>query len=156
MAANTAETTSSEPEKSADELRAEMRQIRREMGRDVEVLVEHAERLMDWRYYVHRYPWATVGVAAFLGYYLVPQRTVVMPTDERTLERIAAKIPVMVKSVEPGKEEKKTTLFGSLINMGMNAALRAAQAYASQQLGKFVTERMTAPQQPPRQHAEMR
>lgn len=149
-------TTSSEPEtppKSAEQLRLEMKQIRRELGGNVEVLVENAERLMDWKYYAHRYPWAMVGVAAFLGYILVPSRTVVLPSDDRTLEKLAARMPVVVKHVEP--EKKKATWMGSLMNMALNAALRAGQAYLSQQVGKVLAVHAANQQQPqPHQPAE--
>jgi hypothetical protein len=145
MAGTVAVTT--DPEKQAEHLRQQMRQIRREMGEDVEELVVQAERLMDWRYYVQQYPWVMVGAAAAAGFFLVPRRTVTLPTDEQTLSRLAQRIPVMMPKPP---EAKKPTLFGSLLQMGTNLAMRAAMAYASQQAGKILGQQ--AAHQPSASH----
>jgi hypothetical protein len=122
-----------------------MRTIRRELGNDVEELVEHAERLMDWKYYVQRYPWASVGAAALLGYFLIPQRIVTLPTDEHTLARLADRLPVYTK---PSAEQKKKqqSMLGWLVSMGTGMAMRAAGAYLSQQLGKIVAQQSGMPE----------
>jgi len=142
-------TGTSDPPPQADRLRQEMRTIRRELGDDVEELVEHAERLMDWKYYVQRYPWACVGGAALLGYFLVPQRIVTLPTDEHTLSRLADRLPIHTKPAEPKKQQ---SMLGWLVSMGTGMALRAAGAYLTQQLGKIVAD-----QAPPARpsHAEV-
>ena len=142
-----AATTESPP--SADRLRQEMRTIRRDLGQEVEDLVEHAEQLMEWRYYVRRFPWASLGVAALLGYFVVPQRIVTLPPDERTLSRIVERLPLNGKPSEP----KKQSMFGWLLSMGTGMALRAASAYLSQQVGKVMAQQQ---QQYAPQHAEVR
>jgi len=129
-------TGTSDPPPQADRLRQEMRTIRRELGDDVEELVEHAERLMDWKYYVQRYPWACLGGAALLGYFLIPQRIVTLPTDEHTLSRLADRLPIHTKPAEP----KKQSMLGWLVSMGTGMALRAAGAYLTQQLGKIAAQ----------------
>lgn len=130
-----------EPQPAADRLRQEMRTIRRELGNDVEVLVGHAERLMDWRYYLQRFPWACVGAATLIGYFIVPQRIVTLPTDEHTLSRLAERLPIRTKPPEP----KKQTLLSWLISMGAGMALKAATGYLSQQFNKVVAQQ-SAPQ----------
>lgn len=129
-------TGTSDPPPQADRLRQEMRTIRRELGDDVEELVEHAERLMDWKYYVQRYPWASVGGAALLGYFLVPQRTVSLPADESTLSRLANRLPLHPQSSEPKRQGP--TLLGSLVSMGTGLAMRAATAWLTAQVGKVM------------------
>jgi len=126
---------------SADQLRQEMRTIRRELGDDMEELVEQAERLMDWRYYVQRYPWACLGAAAFAGFFLVPGRTIVSSIDEHTITRL-------VEQATPAKEKetKKSSLFGWLVSSAVNMASRAALAYATQQFSKVVAAHMPPPQ----------
>ena len=142
-------TGTSDPPPQADRLRQEMRTIRRELGDDVEELVEHAERLMDWKYYVQRYPWACLGGAALLGYFLVPQRIVTLPTDGHTLSRLADRLPIHTKPAEP----KKQSLLGWLVSMGTGMALRAAGAYATQQLGKIMAQQQAPVHHHP--HAEV-
>ena len=131
-------TGTSDPLPQADRLRQEMRTIRRELGQDVEDLVEHAEQLMDWRYYVRRYPWASLGVAALVGYFVVPQRVVTLPTDERTLAKLADRLPIHPQTSEPKKQ--RTSLIGSLISMGTGLALRAATAWFTAQVGKIMAK----------------
>jgi len=56
-----------------NDLQSEMRRVRGELGRDVEELIESTRDVMNWHYYVRRYPWAAMGAAALLGYFLVPK-----------------------------------------------------------------------------------
>jgi len=125
----------SDPPAAADRLRQEMRTIRRELGDEVEELVGHAEQLMDWRYYLRRYPWASLGVAALVGYFVVPGRTVTLPTDEHTLGQLAERLSLQ----KPAAPAKKSSLLGSLVSMGAGWAARAALAYATQQVSKILT-----------------
>jgi len=121
-----------------------MRTIRRELGDEVEELVEHAERLMDWRYYLQRYPWACLGAAAFVGFFLVPGRTVVSPVSEQTLNQLADRL-----SPPPEKEPpKKPGLFNWLLSTAISMASRAALAYATQQVSKVMAAHMPNPPQP--------
>jgi len=120
----------------AEQLRQEMRCIRRELGENVEELVVQAERLMDWRYYVHRYPWASIGVAAFLGYFFVPGRTVVLPANKETIARLVEHIPAAVKQ----PDSKKSTLLGTLFSLGAGLLGRAAVGFATQQVQKMMAQ----------------
>jgi len=118
----------------ADRVRREMRSIRRELGDNVEELVENAERLMDWRYYVNRYPWAVIGGAALLGYFLVPRRIVTLPTDDHSLTQLADRIAPAINRPEPKKPQP--SWLGSLISMGTGMLMRAAAGYVAQQVSK--------------------
>lgn len=130
-------TRTSDPQSQADRLRQEMRTIRRELGGDVEEIVEHAERLMDWRYYVERFPWVSVGAALVTGYLVVPGRYVTLPTDERTLEKLAERIPVVMKQkAEPAKQG----IIAGLVTMGTGFLMRAAMGYATQQVQKMMAQ----------------
>src|SRR3972149_4404967 len=58
-----------------------MAALRRELDNDVEHVAESARAMTDWTYYVRRFPWAAVGVAAVVGYPLLPrQQTTRTPT----------------------------------------------------------------------------
>lgn len=133
---STSLSTASDPTSQAESLRQQMRSIRRELGTDVEELVEQAERLLDWRYYMRRYPLGIVGAAAFLGYFLVPGRTVVFPTDDDALARLAERIPVAVKPTE----EKKQGFLAGLLAAGVGMAGKAALGYATQYVTKLLTQ----------------
>jgi hypothetical protein len=140
MATNLTTGTSNTPPQ-ADRLRQEMRTIRRELGDDVEELVEQAERLMDWRYHVERYPWGCLGAAALAGFFLVPGRTVVSPVDEQTLTNLVERF----SPVEKKETVKKSTLFNWALTAALGLASRAALAYATQQVSKIVAAQMPPP-----------
>jgi len=126
--------STSDPAQHAEQLRREMRSIRRELGQDVEELVENAEQLLDWRYHVRRYPWVSVGVAALAGYLLVPSRSVVFATDSHSLNQLAERIAPAVTKPEP----QRPGLLASLISVGTGLLLKAATGYATQRLGQIV------------------
>jgi len=133
------------PESRAEQLRQEMRCIRRGLGENVEELVVQAERLMDWRYYVHRYPWASIGAAAFLGFFLVPGRSVVLPADEQTISKLLENLPAAARPTE----KKKQSLIGGLITMGAGLLGRAALGYATQQVQRMMAQPQSHSQQHP-------
>jgi len=135
----------------ADRVRRDMRCIRRELGDNVEELVENAERLMDWRYYVTRYPWATVGAAALIGYFLVPRRIVTLPTDQHSLTQLVDRIAPALSP--PEKEKPQPGWFSSLISMGTGMLLRAAAGYAAQQVSKAFAPPAPEPQPVETHHA---
>ena len=61
-----------------------MATLRREIVHDVEHVAESAKAMTDWTFYVRRFPWAAVGVAAAAGFLLVPRKkTTVTPTSEQ-------------------------------------------------------------------------
>jgi len=128
--------STSDPAQHAEQLRREMRSIRRELGQDVEDLVENAEQLLDWRYYVRRYPWASVGLAALVGYFVVPSRSLVFPTDSHSLSQLADRIvPVASKP-----EAKRAGVMAGLISLGTGWLMKAAMGYATQRLGQMLSQ----------------
>jgi len=146
-------TSSADPVQQADALRREMRGIRRELGNEVEALVENAELLMDWRYYVHRYPWAVVGAAGLLGYFLVPRRIVTTQIDSHALDELAQRLgPAMVARPEK-KKEAQPGWISSLISWGSGMALRTAVGYASQHLNQYLNRLANPPHGEPRPYA---
>jgi len=135
----------------ADRVRRDMRCIRRELGDNVEELVENAERLMDWRYYVDRYPWATVGAAALIGYLLVPRRIVTLPTDQHSLTQLVDRIAPAI--APPEKQKPQSSWLSNLISMGTGLLMRAAAGYATQQLSKAFAQPAHEPQPTEAHHA---
>lgn len=135
----------------ADRVRRDMRGIRREFGDNVEELVENAERLMDWRYYVSRYPWAIVGAAALIGYFLVPRRIVTLPTDQHSLTQLADRIAPAI--APPEKQKPQPSWLSSLISMGTGMLMRAAAGYAAQQVSKAFAQPAQQPQPVEAHHA---
>jgi hypothetical protein len=77
-----------QPEEEAREVVERMASLRREITSDVEQVTEQvtqsARAMTDWTFYVRKFPWAAVGVAAAAGFLLVPRKkTSVTPTPEQ-------------------------------------------------------------------------
>lgn len=128
-----------------DEIRRQMAQIRRELHEDMQGVVAGAEAASDWKYYVQRYPWAALGLAAALGYFVVPRRRrSSAELAERAAEQAAEKVKDAVKTaksaprgvrVEVGpdraeKKERKAGLIGMVFGMVTPVLLKVAQSYA--------------------------
>ena len=61
--------------------------LRRELDGGVEHVAESARAMTDWTFYVRRFPWVAVGLAAAVGFLLVPRKkTSVAPTAEQLAE----------------------------------------------------------------------
>jgi len=114
---------------SADAIRQQMRQVRRELGEDVDGLVDNAQVLTDWRHYVRSYPWVCLGAAAVAGYLLVPSRLRVVQPDAATIAKLVRE--QKPKSASAGV----AATIGSMIG---NALLQGGLALAKQQLGKHL------------------
>lgn len=72
------------PEDEARDVVERMAALRRELVHDVEQIAESTQAMTDWTFYVRRFPWAAVGVAAAAGFLLVPRKkTTVTPTPEQ-------------------------------------------------------------------------
>ncbi|HEU5116594.1 MAG TPA: hypothetical protein VFT74_07950, partial [Isosphaeraceae bacterium] len=125
-----------------DDVRRQMAQIRRELHEDMQMVVAGAESASDWRYYVRRYPWVALGLAAAAGYFLVPRKK---PTSHRIAEETAEDLESFFRKrprtppadseakaeVKAEKKEKKAGLIGMVFGMVSPIVLRAAQSYAA-------------------------
>jgi hypothetical protein len=116
---------------SVDEVRRQMAQIRTAARGTAVQLRQGTEQFLDWKHYVRMYPWAVVGGSLILGYLLVPKRSAaprVAPTDGAADQPAAQAV-------------KKAGIFAAFAGLAMTAAKRAAMAYASQQVSKFLNTR---------------
>ena len=112
----------------ADEIRERMAMIRLRIDEQSDEVVAQVNALSDWRSYVRRHPWVSMGAAAVLGYVLVPSRKKLGaedPTED------AKKRPAMFTT-----DELRAVLIG--------AAKRAATAYASRSLGDVASSFLAA------------
>lgn len=114
-----------------DEIRERMALIRLRIDEQSDEVVAQVNALSDWRSYVRRYPWASVGAAAVLGYLLVPSRA---KPDAEGSDRDVKKHPAAFTT-----DELRSVLIG--------AARKAATAYASKTLGSVVNSFVAADDQ---------
>lgn len=133
----------------ADEIRLQMAQIRRELHSDVREVVATAEAVTDWRRYIRMYPWAAVGAALALGYFVVPRRHKAVPVPLLTPADMAEVHETIEKNKATTHEsdQKGKGLVGMAIGFLGPIAVRAAQGYAAQYLEQWLEQQQQQQQQ---------
>jgi len=136
----------------ADAIRRQMAQIRRDLHEDVRGVVASAEAVTDWRRYIRNYPIVSLGLAAAVGYLVVPRRHRSVPTDLAThadmtrvreaVEEAGAK-PKRADKERKESKERKGLLAMALALVGP-VAVRAAQGYAVQAFENWIVQQQQA------------
>jgi hypothetical protein len=117
------------------EICRQMDDVRSSLGADVEEIVASAKTLTDWRLYVKSHPWLSMAGAAALGFLAVPKRSgVIRPTAE-VLEDLAKRNKLVLE--KEATASARSGMGGALAALLVNAAVRGALTYASQNAGKL-------------------
>lgn len=119
-------------EHEAREVVERMATLRRELDSDVEHVAESARAMTDWTFYVRRFPWVAVGVAAVAGYLLVPRKkTNVAPTAEQLAALVKNKefVAAATNQLKPPQ-----SLLAGLAATLAAMAVRAALSYVTEQV----------------------
>lgn len=71
-------------------IRLRMQRIRNRMHANVDVLRVDSQNILDWHYYVARFPWSSVLVAAAVGFWLTPgpRVTPTVKLDEHSMDEL--------------------------------------------------------------------
>jgi hypothetical protein len=112
---------------SADEIRARMAHVRREVGDNVKGIVESARTLSDWRYHVKHHPWLCVGAAMALGFLLVPRRKHYDSAEARELIALLKKYNVGVTAPPASAKGLLRTVIGMAAPAVVRTAMNVAQ-----------------------------
>lgn len=121
-----------------DAIAARMESVRGGLSDEVDEISDRVRKATDWRHQVANHPAAAAGLAALVGFWLVPTRPVVRRPDAATLEDLARREKLVV--TDKPVAEKQTGLAAAALAIGANFALRAATAYVGQQAGKIFGE----------------
>jgi hypothetical protein len=125
----------------ADEIRRQMRDIRREVGRDVEVLRNRAHNYASWRYHWRNHPWICLGTVAALGFIAVPRRTQVLARDPAVLAALATQRRLVVDD-QPQPSAAKT-FAGDALAMVVRAMLRGTMTYFEKNGSRILSDLWT-------------
>jgi hypothetical protein len=129
--------------KEAAEIQRQMIEVRSGLRHEAQGIYENARVLTDWKHYVRTYPWACVGVAAAVGFLVVPRRLDLITPDAATLTRLAEQNRLVVT---PNPEAHvRDGLAGRLLSMIAGAAVRGAIGFAAQQAGEFFAKEDGSP-----------
>jgi hypothetical protein len=116
----------------------QMEAVRHELAEDVDDVVTSAGQAFDWREYVRRYPWAFLGAAAAVGYFVVPSREEIVSPDAETLLALARRNKLVVQANPT--PQKRGGLAGTLFSIAANALVRGAVSYLGQQAGRVMSD----------------
>lgn len=116
------------------ELQRQMAQLRSDVQVDVGEVIDRAEELTDWRYYVERHPWICVSAAAVIGYLLVPPRYEIVSPDAKTLLKLAERNRLVVEA-NPDPVPRGG-LLGRVLGTAGRLLIREALSYAGRRVGQ--------------------
>ncbi len=108
-------------------IRARMSELRTELSSEVETAKQQAAEATDWKSYVHKYPLATVGIAATIGYFVIPKATNVIQLSDKQLKTLAKQGGVNVTAGTTGKGNPST--FKTLLMTAGGFALKTAMPH---------------------------
>jgi hypothetical protein len=132
------------PDDEARDVVERMAALRRELDHDVEHVAESAKAMTDWTFYVRRFPWAAVGVAAAAGFLLVPKKkTTVTPTAEQLAALV--KNREFVAAATDQLKPPPSVVKGLAATLAAMAG-RAALAYVTEQIRAKATAHFEASQ----------
>jgi len=113
----------------ADDIREQMKNIRRGMGAEVKGLVQGAQQLSDWRYHVRKHPWACVGSAFLLGLFAAPKRRA---AGRAELEKLMAQFH---ESNPAGSAQPSHGLLMKVLGIAGPIAARGAAQFVANRFG---------------------
>lgn len=129
-----------------EEIRSQMRAIRRDLRENVKEIVVGASQIFDWKSYVRSFPWASVAAAAVLGYLLVPRRKESPPALVETrdsLDNLAREVKAAVAPPPP----PSFNLVGMLLPLLGSMAMRLGTTYLTR-MGTGLLDQFISPGSP--------
>lgn len=122
-----------------DEIRQRMAELRSRMDDEVDQVIENAQVLGDWKFYVRKYPWLCLAGAAVVGYAVVPRRLEFVAPDADALAELAEKNRVVIRSRPQGQAAQ-----GDWKSMVIRTVMRTAISYAGRRLGEFLANGLSS------------
>jgi hypothetical protein len=113
------------------------------MDDDVEIFVESAKSLVDWRGYVTANPLASLGVAFALGFVVVPKKKRVVEASASQLRDLLDGQKVVVAPSANVKPKK--SMFGLLVSTVATVALRQTAASFGEHFASAIAARSIQP-----------
>ena len=128
---------------SAEDLRRLMDVVRHRMRGEAANVATSAKKLADWRFYLHEFTGPVLAAVGFAGFLLVPKKAKPI-ADLATLEQLAEKKGWVVDR-EKVVSARKPGMMDAAVSAASNMVLRAGIAFAGQQVGKILGQRVPDP-----------
>src|SRR6478735_1918785 len=108
-----------------------MAELRRELAYDMQDVSRSAKAMASPSFYIRKFPWATLAVAAGLGYLLIPKKRQVVQPDMEALAELVRKNQVNINTSKAAESEG---MVKTLAVMGLTWAAKAGMNYVVQQM----------------------
>ena len=116
----------------ASNIRDRMASIRDDIDDDMDGIVQGAKSLVDWREHVRSNPAIAAGLAALVGYIVVPKKQRMVQADPSELAKMMKANKIVVS---PGGNVKpKSSLISGLVGTLLATVVRSAATQAGLQL----------------------
>ena len=122
----------------ADQIQAQMRELRADLRDDVRDIVVKAHEMADLGNYVRAYPWLCVGAALAAGFLIVPQRTVTVKPDAEALIELARRHKLVVKTEDNQPTKKRGGLIAQLLSLAAATLLQGGVKVVTNQLSQAI------------------
>jgi hypothetical protein len=108
-----------------------MAELRCEITGDVHEVGRNARVMTDWTFYVRRFPWAMVTIAAVVGFMLVPRKKAIISPDQEALADMVRKKQLRL---DVDHKVEKQGMLKSLLTMAAAWAVKTAMAYTGERI----------------------
>jgi hypothetical protein len=109
-----------------------MAELRRELAYDMQDVSRSAKAMASPSFYVRKFPWATLAVAAGVGYMLIPKKKQVVHPDMEALAELVRKNRVNINTSKAAEDSQG--MVKTLAVMGLSWAAKAGMNYLIQQM----------------------
>src|SRR3954463_11307792 len=94
------------PDETAEKICKRMAELRRELAHDVQDVTRSAKAMASPSFYVRKFPWATLAIAAGVGYMLIPKKKQVIKPDMEALAELVRKNQVHINTAKASEESQ--------------------------------------------------
>src|SRR6476619_1844145 len=106
-----------------EKIRKRMSELRRELVYDVQDVSRSAKAMASPSFYIRKFPWATLAIAAGVGYMLIPKKKQVIKPDMEALAELVRKNQVNINASKAAEESQG--MVKTLAVMGLTWAAKA-------------------------------
>jgi len=121
-----------DPDEPVEKICRRMAELRRELAYDMQDVSRSAKAMASPSFYIRKFPWATLAVAAGVGYMLIPKKKQVVQPDMDALAELVRKNQVNINTSKAAQESQG--MVKTLAVMGLSWAAKAGMNYAIQQM----------------------
>ena len=128
-----------------DAVTRRMAELRRELTGDVRQVSRDARVMTDWTFYVRRFPWAMVGIAAVAGFVLIPRKKQIISPNQEALAEMVKKNQLRL---DVDHKQEKPGMLRALVAMATTWAVKAGMEYVGERARSAAVHKAREPRRP--------